>query len=58
MEEENITLLKKYFLNPLLKQVLQYHRYKCETNLLFSGKAQLVIKTTKEFIIKKFKTKI
>lgn len=48
---------KKIFLKSSFKTSLQYHRYKCETNLLFSGKAQLVYKINKRIHNKKVQNK-
>ena len=48
MVEENFMHLKKIFLKKNFKTSLQYHNYKMETNLLFSGKANLVYKKNKK----------
>lgn len=39
---------KKIFLKSSFKTSLQYHRFKCETNLLYTGTAQLVYKKNKK----------
>ena len=48
---------KKIFIKSSFKTSLQYHRYKCETNLLLSGKAQLVYKINKRIHNKKVHNK-